>query len=88
MGEKSLSYVRFEGEDAFMRMEGGRCSALQVDEEEGLFTCAVYEERPEECRMFARLSQRCLEVRALRLDHPTIQLIEIRRRARQNPPQD
>lgn len=49
--------VCFDGNQAFMRMELGRCAALQL--EGGRFLCAIYDRRPEICRMLERGSPEC-----------------------------
>ncbi len=48
----------------FMKNEGERCGALDV-REEGRFPCAVYEHRPEDCRIVEPGSPCCLEARSL-----------------------
>jgi hypothetical protein len=48
----------------FMRNAGSRCAALDTSIE-GRFPCAVYEGRPEDCRIVEPGSPCCLEARRL-----------------------
>lgn len=48
----------------FMKNEGSRCAALDVSIP-GKFPCAVYEVRPEDCRLVEPGSPCCLEARSL-----------------------
>jgi Fe-S-cluster containining protein len=48
----------------FMGNEGTRCGALDVTKP-GKFPCAVYEHRPEDCRIVEPGSPCCLEARRL-----------------------
>ena len=48
----------------FMRNEGARCAALDVSVA-GRFPCAVYDVRPEDCRIVEPGSPACLEARRL-----------------------
>jgi hypothetical protein len=47
-----------------MKNEGERCAALDVSTP-GLFPCAVYERRPDDCRIVEPGSSACLEARRL-----------------------
>lgn len=48
----------------FMRNEGTRCGGLDVSVE-GQYPCAVYEHRPDDCRVVEPGSPCCLEARRL-----------------------
>ena len=48
----------------FMNNDEGRCAALDVSTA-GRFPCAVYERRPEDCRLVEPGSPCCLEARRL-----------------------
>jgi hypothetical protein len=48
----------------FMRNAGARCASLDVSEP-GKFPCAVYQDRPEDCRIVEPGSPACLEARRL-----------------------
>lgn len=68
MGERLLA--RFTDVDPtppgwrFMKNNGERCAALDVSVP-GRFPCAVYERRPEDCRIVEPGSPCCLEARRL-----------------------
>jgi Fe-S-cluster containining protein len=47
----------------FMKMVGGRCSALSADKHHR-FSCTVYEDRPTLCRALEPGGDACLEARA------------------------
>jgi hypothetical protein len=48
----------------FMKNDGERCAALDVSIE-GRFPCAVYDARPDDCRIVEPASPACLEARRL-----------------------
>jgi len=48
----------------FMKNEGDRCAALDVSTS-GRFPCAIYETRPDDCRLVEPGSPACLEARQL-----------------------
>jgi Fe-S-cluster containining protein len=48
----------------FMRNTGARCAALDLSKE-GLFPCAIYAHRPDDCRIVEPGSPCCLEARQL-----------------------
>ena len=48
----------------FMKNAGDRCGGLDVSVE-GLYPCAIYASRPEDCRIVEPGSPACLEARAL-----------------------
>jgi hypothetical protein len=57
LGDEAESRVLFDGYQAFMRMESGRCAALRIEGRR--FLCSVYETRPDTCRALLRDSAEC-----------------------------
>lgn len=57
LGEDAERWVNWIGNEAYMTMVDGRCSALQV--EPGRFVCAIYPRRPETCRALERGGAAC-----------------------------
>ncbi len=73
LGADAERLVRFIGHRAYLRMEHGRCAALEVREtqERGReYFCTVYESRPQVCRDLARGSPECEAELALKKDRP------------------
>jgi len=68
MGKKLLAVYTEEDHTPpgwrFMKNSGNRCGALDVSKP-GLFPCAVYSVRPEDCRIVEPGSPCCLEARKL-----------------------
>lgn len=63
LGEDADRLAHFIGNRAFMRMTEGHCTALairQVPGEETVFSCTIYDRRPEICRALERGSPECL----------------------------
>lgn len=54
MGDVARGYTDFDGNRCYMRMEEGHCAALVIDPVKKRYTCAIYEERPDCCRVFER----------------------------------
>ncbi len=62
---KKLTIIEPKGPGfRFMKNDGTRCGALDLHEP-GKYPCAVYEARPEGCRIVEAGSPCCLEARAL-----------------------
>ena len=63
LDERAQSFTHFLGNRCYMRMEGGRCTALIVDVGDGAgrprFLCSIYELRPDVCRSLERGSGNC-----------------------------
>lgn len=62
LGVDAERLARFIGHRAYLRMERGRCAALEVRESPGRgreFFCTIYERRPQVCRDLARGSPEC-----------------------------
>lgn len=57
LGDDAEALTEWNANEAFMRMEGGRCVALVL--ESGRALCRVYERRPEVCRALERGSPAC-----------------------------
>ena len=62
MDERAVSYTAVAGGKRFMRFDGGRCSALQINAAAGRCACAIYEQRPDACRWLSRGSAACLSM--------------------------
>jgi uncharacterized protein len=63
LGPDADRAARHVGRQAYMRMEGGHCAALQITTPRGappVFFCALYDRRPEVCRHLAQGSAACL----------------------------
>lgn len=58
LGDDAERWTEWIGNQAFMRVEGGRCAALAVTAE-GRFACVIYERRPAVCRELERGSPAC-----------------------------
>lgn len=62
MGDEARAVTTFIGNRCYLRMAGGRCSALALEAGEGgrpRFRCTIYEERPDVCRSLDRGSGQC-----------------------------
>lgn len=59
LGEDADRFVRADGRGQYMKMRSYRCVALTV--RAGIFTCAIYDRRPEICRELERGSPACRE---------------------------
>jgi len=61
LDERAQSFTHFLGNRCYMRMEGGRCTALVVDVSapRPRFLCSIYEVRPDVCRSLERGSGNC-----------------------------
>lgn len=57
-------YVIRRRERAFLKMRMGHCAALQA--RQGHFTCRIYGERPEPCRVVEPGGRECLDARRRR----------------------
>lgn len=68
LGARAETLAHFIGHRAYMRMQAGRCAALDVrpDVATGAtdFFCTIYEQRPQICRDLARGSPECAGERA------------------------
>lgn len=63
LGAAAERLAHFVGHRAFMRMNAGRCGALEIRRGEGggmEFFCSIYERRPQICRELERGSPECL----------------------------
>jgi uncharacterized protein len=70
LGDRADEIAQFIGNRAFMRMNAGRCVALDHrTNEDGApdFFCTIYEHRPQVCRDLARGSAECDGERELKL---------------------
>ncbi|UJR78445.1 YkgJ family cysteine cluster protein [Sandaracinus amylolyticus] len=58
LGEDAERWTEWIGNRAFMRIEHGRCVALEA-RRDGRFACRIYERRPAVCRELERGSPAC-----------------------------
>lgn len=68
LGDDAEALVVFDGNEAYMRMEDGHCSALVSGS--GTHHCRVYEQRPQTCRDLERGSPACEGEIATKGDRP------------------
>jgi Fe-S-cluster containining protein len=62
MDERARSFTHFLGNRCYMRLDEGRCAALEIEAVGPAgprFTCAIYEVRPDACRALERGSGTC-----------------------------
>jgi uncharacterized protein len=59
LGDAAETLTEFDGNQCFMRMDDGHCTALAIDSALGTYACRVYERRPEICRALERGSPAC-----------------------------
>jgi Fe-S-cluster containining protein len=81
LGAAAEALTQFLGNRCYMRMDQGRCAALQLTAE-GRFACAVYELRPQVCRELARGGPACAAERAQKSEtarHALLPLLPARR---------
>jgi uncharacterized protein len=57
LGEAAAMLVHWVGNEAYLKMRAGHCTALRVGP--GRHFCSIYEERPQTCRDFGRGSPAC-----------------------------
>jgi Fe-S-cluster containining protein len=72
LGDHADDLVTWRSNRAYLRMESGRCAALQEDVgvTRPRFTCSVYELRPDTCRELERASPACAGERATKAARP------------------
>lgn len=61
-------FTRFIENRCYMRIEGERCAALQIDPAQGAFRCRVYALRPRICRDLEPGSAQCKAERMRKAD--------------------
>jgi uncharacterized protein len=61
LGADAETWVQWNNNHAFMRMTAGHCAALRIESTPTgrQFVCALYERRPQTCRILARGSPQC-----------------------------
>jgi Fe-S-cluster containining protein len=59
MDDVAHTYVSFDGNRAFMRLEDGHCAALVLEPAGRRYVCAIYPVRPDVCRSLERGSGGC-----------------------------
>lgn len=73
LGDDAERVAHFIGHRAYLRMQEGRCAALETRRApDGMprYFCMIYERRPQVCRDLARGSPQCEAERALKGDRP------------------
>jgi len=80
MGDRARSYTDFLGNRCYMRMDEGHCAALEIDPVAKRFTCAIYEERPDCCRVFERGMGGCRADRHEKGERPLLAVEALLRR--------
>jgi Fe-S-cluster containining protein len=78
MDERAEAFVEFRGNRCFMRMDGGRCTALRVDVERQQYLCSIYAMRPDVCRSLERGSGHCRAERHEKSDRARDALVTLR----------
>jgi Fe-S-cluster containining protein len=79
MDERARGFTRVEGDQRYMRLEAGHCSALQLDPVKRRFVCGIYEARPDVCRQLAQGSGACGEQWRDKAGLPDVALERLRR---------
>lgn len=80
LGDKAEDVTQFIENRAYMRMSSdGHCAQLTYNAEQKLFLCAIYEQRPDVCRVLERGSGQCRGEYHEKAERPLIML----RRARE-----
>ena len=80
MDERAQSFTHFIGNRAFMRMEEGRCAALDIDPDRRTFSCSIYEMRPDVCRSLERGTGACRGEYEAKADRPDVAIARLRAR--------
>jgi len=69
LGSEAERMAHFIGNRAYMKMQGGRCAALELrSDDDGVkeYFCTLYDRRPQICRDLDRGSPQCEGERALK----------------------
>jgi Fe-S-cluster containining protein len=77
LGERADELVRFDGNQAYMRMIDGHCAALCIERGSGQLICSAYQARPQVCRDLARGGGACLGEIATKHERPLLALRSI-----------
>jgi Fe-S-cluster containining protein len=72
MDDAAQAHTTFIGNRCYMRMEGGHCTALEIDPVRRRFTCSIYEARPDVCRSLDRGTGACLGEWAAKAERPDV----------------
>lgn len=73
LGAEAGQYANFIGNRAYMKMNEGHCTALEVRDSlagDTEYFCRIYDLRPQTCRDLARGSPHCEAERALKGNRP------------------
>lgn len=84
LGDEAERVTHFLGHRCYLRIEDGRCAALEVtleaDGVTGRFACRVYPARPALCRELERGSPACRAERHEKAERPRAALVALRAR--------
>jgi Fe-S-cluster containining protein len=80
MDERAMGFTGFIGNKLFMRMDGGRCTALAIDPNARTFSCSIYEMRPDVCRSLGRGTGACRADFETKRDRPDVAIEALLRR--------
>lgn len=81
MDDRARELTVFLGNRCYMKIEGGRCAALEIDAATGRFLCSIYEVRPDCCRALERGSGACRGELYVKRERPLLALDALRRGA-------
>jgi uncharacterized protein len=79
MGDTADKVTEFIENRCYMRMEGGRCTALEIDPKARRFRCSIYEVRPDTCRSLVAGTGACLGEIHEKRDRPVLAIEELLR---------
>src|SRR5262245_35757118 len=82
MDDRAQGLTQFIENRAFMRMEDGRCAALEIDPLARRFRCSIYPMRPDCCRGLERGKGACLGELHEKADRPLLAVEALLRRPR------
>jgi Fe-S-cluster containining protein len=74
LGEAAERLTQFIGNRCYMRMEAGRCAALEITAD-GRYVCTVYPNRPATCRDLERGGPACEAERARKAERARLPLL-------------
>ena len=75
LGDKAEAVTHFVENRAYMKMsQDGHCAQLTYEPKQKLFLCAIYEDRPDVCRVLERGSGQCRAESHEKKERPLIML--------------
>ena len=81
MDERAQAFTHFIGNKSFMRLEDGHCAALAIDPDARMFSCSIYEMRPDVCRSLQRGTGACRAEYEIKADRPDVAIARLRARS-------